>query len=641
MLQDALGNTVESTELVYQPAVHINDLPDEIFIQIFSNLTPTDLKDLRLVCRKWNYAVLDKSTWTRAFDNRFRTGKVFASATRSSIWLLEYFGRMHILRKWAKARAHAQLYFIANDAYGVVDHVQSDFVNDRLLTFSKILGAISLCTMSLGKNQVFIPESNLFAHIVAYDMNWSYLCIGNSTGDVYLKNLITATSSGSGHISTKKLVDGGPPPLAVKINKDFDKRKEAADLLILGADGVLTLWNLNGVALAALELKDSFLAMDTDFKTVIVVLSQSHIIVIDFNTKDVLAKIAHGIALRSCPRAFHIDYHDQNIILGYEQTLKIFKYDSSHELHLQGLVPDGVTIIGGNIQPCYNSRNTDIAGGDGRLYALTFSDGSVGVLNIRDQTNPITYKTRIMPFEDARMVLGIKEHTKVALNSCVIAIGNLSDWIHFYDAHSGKYLREGLKVSRKLTRNSMPILEIHFSPTEASGVVVCDDTIQYFRFGEAAVSKKRLNTPQTTDTNTRRAIARHIKAQVEDYDEQQHLKAQSELMADKYNGIDFEDEQDELRVALALSASCTASNDEETREDGFSAGATSTEPSETDTFDRDLQQALALSEQESRERIFGGFQSPLVEGLSRSEVEPSESEDEILRRVLELSKLDS
>ncbi|KAM9928658.1 hypothetical protein OXX80_009933, partial [Metschnikowia pulcherrima] len=243
MHQDSLGNTTK-IERAPKTNTHIgiNDLPIEVFILIFAKVSPVDLKDLRLVCRKWNNAVSDRGTWIKAFDNRLGTGRIFASATRSNIWISEYFGRMSNLRRWAKAKAYSRSYQLVNNSFGQINHVEADFNNDRLLTFSQLSGTVTSCALTSGKSQVFIPESSLFGDIVAFDVTWNYSCVANSGGGLFLKNLTTATASGSNQSSIKKLTQSDLPIAAVKLNKMPDKNKEKTDVVSVSQGGALSFW---------------------------------------------------------------------------------------------------------------------------------------------------------------------------------------------------------------------------------------------------------------------------------------------------------------------------------------------------------------------------------------------------------------
>lgn len=643
-LMDPLGNT-PSNEVPHRGAscLRINEFPIEILILIFSNLAPVDLKDLRLVCRKWNDAVLDKSAWTNAFNNKFGTEKVFPTVTRSPMWLAEYFGRVATLRRWAKAKPFAHLYQLLNSEYGAVDHVRADFVHDRILTFSRASASVSMCTLTLGKNQAYVPDNYIFTGILSYDANWNYLCVGKTTGEVYVKNLITATSSGSSRLSVTTLGECGLPAVGVNINPECDKRKEKADVVVISNDGTLHFWTLAGKICGSLKLQGVPMFLKTDFCSHVVVVTHDHIHVVDFATHTLLLSRKHGWNFNETEFKVicHFDLHDNNVVICHLQKVKVFHFDDSAICAAEATTPSDVHIIDGTMQESFHKRNPNIAGGDGLLYALTLSDGSVTTFNIRGVSGTIAMNARIYPFADGKSPQGVAEYTKVALNSTVIAIGAFADWIHFYDAHSGQYLREGTKIARKWVRfQILPILAIQFGPTGACGIVISGNVVQYFRFGDTAPSRKKPNAPAGSDASTRKAKQQHIKAQIEEYDAHQHQQQQQELMADKYNGTVFDDEQEELRVAIALSASYA-----HTRDDDLLRALALLE--QTDPED-ELQEALALSASQNHIAIHGMSESfneasGAREGLSSSEPTPTVSEDseeEILQRVLKLSMLE-
>lgn len=636
MIQDTDGNTIKDDQFHTIDSVHINDLPPEVLLNIFCNLSPVDLRDIRLVCRQWNNVVLDKAAWTKAFDNRFQTGSTFASVTGSHYWILEYFGRVAQLRTWAKAKSVAKLYTLVNSEYGLVDRMEADFVHDRLLTYSKTLGTFTSCTLSLGKNQVFIPDNQLFSNTLAFDVNWNYLCIGKASGEIYLKNLITATSSASSRLSITLLASAIEPIISLKLNPECDRHRERQDVIALTNSGLIKFLSLNGKLISEFHLHEGAINVNTDFKKWVTVISALHITVIDYVSKEVLQKIPHlQLEIKWCD----VDFGGMNVVMGNDSSFKVFKITPHLYSVVNGSIPIGLRIIGHTLQENESERDLNVAGGDGRLYALTLSDGSVVIFELREATSPVKFKTRIRPFDDDRTPQNINMYTKVALNSSVIAIGALADWIHFYDSHSGQYLREGAKVSRKLTRNGMlPILYIKFAPKGASGVVVSGDVVQYFRYGDILPDLKRPNAPQAVDLSNKRAIKQHIKTQLEEYDELQFKSDQAAALVDKFNGTTFDSEQEELRVAMALSASSI------------------------NVEDTDLEKALALLREdiscminkfgEDEDKSWNETKSSLLQNGSpempvgsSAQMEMFEdvydSEEETLQRVLRLSLLES
>lgn len=656
-MQDKLGNTVENDEVHMRSEVTINDLPVEIILNIFSNLEPVDLKDLRLVCQKWNHVVSDKRAWTSAFRNRLGTGKVFASVTRSNHWLPEYFGRVSATRKWKKAKGTAQLYQIFNSEFGTVGHVEADFVHDRLLVFDGTFGAVSLCTLTLGKNQVYIPDNRLFAHNLAYDVSWNYLCWGNEHGTIFLKNLATATSSAALILSTTQFGNCDSPLVFLRLNRDADKHRGKVDIVSVTQSGLMQFWTLGGTAKGSTEVfseGEEFISAEVDFNNMVVVVTLKSIVIVDFSTFQVTTQYDYR-NFCEVPLDVKVDFGDNNVVFCGSHAVHIIHF-GAEVLILVGHAPD--QIIAATLQKISAPRNKDIAGGDGRLCAITLVDASVCVFNIRDVGNTFTFNTRITPFSDSRAPEVVAHLIKVAINSSVIAIGALADWIHFYDAHSGEYLREGTKVSRRLTRNgTLPILTLEFGPTDACGVVVSGDVVQYFRFGDVTGTRKKPNAPAGSDLLSRREMHRHIRAQMDEYDAQEHVRRERERMFDKYNGTNYDSEMEELRMAMALSESYTDPDLER-------AILLLKEPSVAEDMDPDLQRALALSEQETT--LDGSGSSKMREwellsatasqsfehgqtlqdsttlGNTNTDKETTgyDSDEEMLRRVLELLLVD-
>lgn len=618
---DSLGNSAPPVASKTPPHhTTINDLPHEILLNVFSHMHPIELKDLRLVCSKWNHVVLDRAAWVRAFNNRFGTGNVFALVTGLSMWLTEYLGRVGMSRKWAKGRAYSHSYALVNNEFGmrVPPRVFVDFAHDRILTFARFLGAISMCTLSTGRNQVFFPENSVLSMGMASDCNWLHLCVGKPNGEVFLKNLLTSSATALGRQSVTTLQEPTDDPIvALKLRDVFEKNRDTVAIIAGTRGGRLHLWSATALLRTIFVSQTcSVLEVASDFNKTVVVVTEEEIVAYELALGEETHRLVHGIALM--PRVnFHIDLADMNVVAYDESTVKVFHLADEvfvRETH----APENVSIIGGRLQQTERkTRSPDMAGGDGRLFALIFSDGSVSTFNIRDTLSEIKLLTRIKPRYDAPW--GIHDWTAVALDGSVIAIGLVPNYVHFYDAHLGEYLREGVKVPRKLFREGEPpIRHMSFGPNLASGVVVSGSVAQYFRFGETPTSSKRKpNTPQSGESCSRQAMHRHIRDQLDDYDTLEDSRRRAELMADRYNGTELESEAEEMRLAMALSASHAA------------------EASEDD----ELERALALSREELE-------QATPLEGLLRSHElfkqpatghpgEPSEeNEDDILRQVI-------
>lgn len=563
---DALGNSTRAPRAPRRAVVSFNDLPIETLVDIFALLSPAELKDLRLVCRRWNYAALDKAVWTHAFRNRFGTGDSFASVTRLPTWLAEYFGRVARTRQWAKARARTHLYLLVNSQYGAVEFVEADFGHDRLMTFSRVLGSLALCALVLGKNQVFIPENLLFTRVSAYDASWTHLAVGTGDGAVYVKNLVTATAAALSQLLVVALAGARAPVVQVRVRRAGALPSMPGDVVGLDAHGGVCVWTVAGhLVRSALIYRDNDsgpaplarpfpretpLYMATDFCAQVWVVTSHTVRVLLYATLALEAAVPHGAELDDAAQC-HVDFGGAAVAIAHGAAVRVVRADAGEWAVLEAALP--TPVVHSALQHSLAPRSSTVAGGDGRLWAVAMADGSVAVYNVRAR-RALRRQCHILPFSDARAPRGVETYTKVAVDSSVVAVAVAAGWVHFYDAHLGRYLREGAAVTRRLTRHgAAPVLAVVLGPG-ALGVVVCGDVVQHFSYGDVAAAK-RPHAPHAADTALRRARQYAIRAQMDDWDLHQHHQRQSEARADRFNGTAFESEQDELRVAMALSAS--------------------------------------------------------------------------------------
>lgn len=675
---DALGNSVRAPAAPRPATVSIHDLPLEILVDIFALLSPAELKDLRLVCRRWNYAALDKAVWTRAFRNRFGTGDSFASVTRLPTWLAEYFGRVARTRLWTKAKARTHLYLLVNSQFGSVEFVEADFVHDRLMTFSRVLGSLALCALVLGKNQVFIPENLRFTRISAYDASYTHLCVGTAHGLMFVKNLITATAASLNRLSVVHLLDPSseadpsaeavPPErvVLVRVRRAGGSPSVRGDIATVDVAGKLCVWTVAGEMLrrTALELLpgEAPVYMTTDFLLRVWVVTSHAVRIVLYSTLAPELTVAHGAEIDTSA-ACHVDFGGDAVAIAHDASVRVVRADPGCDTEYGWSVVEArleTPVVHSALQHCATdaagARASTVAGGDGRLLAVAMADGSAAVYNIRAR-GPLRRQCHILPFSDARAPRGLEAYTKVAVDSSVVAVAVAAGWVHFYDSHLGRYLREGAAVTRRLTRNGVaPVLAIQLGPG-ALGVVVCGDVVQHFSYGDAVVAK-RPSTPQAVDTALRRARQHAIRAQMDDWDLSQHHQHQSEMRADKFNGTAYESEQDELRMAMALSASYhhRAEDDDELAlalemlrqaqaETAATAGASNDESLAELAELADLEYALEMLRHALESDRWAALEQNAPEWTPLGALGPAPStspeattadEDELLRRAIEL-----
>lgn len=597
---------------------HINDLPHETLVDIFAHLTPMELRELRLVCRKWNSAVLDKAAWTQAFRNQLGTPSEFASVTGLRAWLAEYFGRVARLRQWTKAKARAHLYLLVNGEYGPLAVVEMDFAHDRLATISPA-GSLALCALVLGKNQVFVPGSAHFAAVLALDASGALLGVGTRDGVVWAKNLALAQPAQAvarpdlanlahlAHLANLTHLAHLADPVEivlVRVRRQKNVRGAPGEMVALDAAGQVRVF-LASALLRLAHLGERAFCMDTDFERIVVVTAEN-VHVLAFSSLEPLAVAPHGWTLDAPPHC-HVDFAGSAVALVHGSSVRVLREQMAWAYVEAQLPANGVHTA---LQmPAGRPQDARVAGGDGRLLAAALDDGSVAVFNVRAR-GALRPQCLIAPFHDARAPRGLEARTKVAVDSCVVVVAAAYDWVHFYDAHLGRYLREGTAAARRGTRHgTAPVLAVALGPS-ASGVVVCGDVVQHFSFGAPPV--QRPSTPAGEST-LRRARQHTIRTQLDDWAALRHAEAERARLADKYNGTDYVSEDDELRTAMALSASDASGEDAE------------------------LLAALALLRQDELSP-WQTLVSP--EGTSALAHGGEDDEEEILRRVLELLLLE-
>lgn len=676
---DFLGNTITDTinryegpsaisnESVEEDIVRasVNDLPLEVLVQIFANLDPSQLSSLRLVCKHWNRAVLDKTTWSKSFTTKFGTGSQFASVSGSRQWIIEYFNRMKVLKKWNKGTGIHRTYQLITNS-GVYDHIGNlltNFDQNRLMAMSLGSGGIIITNLNDGKNQIFIPGNELIFRLKKVVMNWNYLLMVNDDNEIFLKNLNTSTSSGSTRISTLQLIDPEDEReginsrldeiTSVEIKKINDKHKEAVDIITSSRSGVLKFWTIGGKLIKRLALPEGIHQIKSDFKKSIIVVGLTKIFILNFYTLemvDIDIKIPANYVERC---KLDIDYGGTNIIMWCENLIEVINYQNPKEPKYKSLKisnEDGY-IVDGKLQTCldYRLNNYDdtVVGGDALYYGIILSSNKVIIWNIRDSNSRIQVQTVVEPiFSKYHPQVTVPEGEtdcyvkEIAFNSSVLLISGYNGFTNLYNVHTGEYLREiSVKFPKKFNHfNNIAAStgSIRLSEDEklTCGVIVCLDIVQYFEFGEQEKSssnvKRRVNVgPQWLN---KQLVYQSIKDQMDDFDRDEHGKRKEALLVDKYNGIKYDNEDDELSVALAMSESFKPNKPTQLEEE------------------EQLRLVLEMSKQEEeRKKHLQRDQWDLddlidAEGSSSSKHTPPpdtpDDEEEQLRRIIELSLID-
>lgn len=645
MKTDRLGNSTDGKEngdgAVVKSKCSILDLPVEVLIRIFYQLDPIQLNIVRLVCKRWHFAVSDKSTWINSFSGKFHTPKdSFPSVSGSSAWMMEYFARVQIMKKWNKGESLHSTYSLPNSELLYVDRVFADFRSydeyGKIMTFSQRVANVATSRLQDGRNQGFIDGGNLPSQLILCDLNWNYLVVGRDCGDLAIKNLLTSTTSLSPStlvFSDPEFEETGNPIISVLINDLIDKHKEKVDIITGHLSGRLTLWTMGGKVVRRISLQEPILNIKSDFKDTIVCNTQTKCYVIEMSNANILHTfdIEHiyfdDETLRDYPVYFgnpsssrrnilEVDFGGNNIITTYKSRIDVINYKQLTHRHLI-LEHEVLQAKLQTQQFPKRQRNANLAGKDGLLCAAVLSDNSVIVWGVRD-TGDITIQCTIVP-EYSKYAPDISRHphikpiTTIELNSTVIAIGGYNGFVNLYNVFSGDFIREACAKPPKKYQFTevIPVSKILLNPNErnAAGVIVTGSIVQYFQFGkktftshESAPRKK----PKSAG-GVKRFDKQTIRDQMDDFDNQRWLEEKRNELFEKYNGLHIE-EEDEITVALALSLSVHS----------------------PDADDDELQRAIEESKRLQEEHS------------TTEQHQPDENltEEEQLRRVLELSLVD-
>lgn len=600
---DSLGNVAGETK--NEPSLSqilINDLPIEILANIFSRLEPLELCNAQVVCKRWKIAILNRHTWAQSFTQRFGLKSVFPSVSGSSLWMTEYFTRLQVYKKWRRAKARHTSYQVLNHhVVAMIGHCLADFNLDRLLSFS--MGDIAICNLHDGKNVTYVPGNLAFFNISAYSVNWDYLLLGKETGELYLKNLKTSTSSTTSRTSLTTIIDENedPDPITcTALNFYWDKYRKDIDCIAGSLLGSVKFWTIGGALVHTLKLDEPLIEVKSDFRTVAVALTLKRVCIIDFKTfKTSLIDLHVSFEERERYRLFmDVDFADSNVIISYKDSITVFNYEYNTTSSVQ--IPSGLTVMKGQMQAMprrmVHKRDPSLAGSDGLLYANILSDDSVIVWNVRGTTSNIVPQCIINPVFKFLMGAAFSENqvNAVALNSSVVAIGGYNGYTNLYNVSTGQFIRYcSISFPKKFDhfyRRLYPVSEIILNEdqSDAQGAIVCMDSVQFFSFGEeqnktSSGSKKKLNVGPTN----KQFVKRSIRDAIEDYDHQQNVQKHEEELIDKFNGTEY-DEDEELSVALAISQSLQLVED--------SNKSTTESPTEgsSSAIDEDEQLRLAL-----------------------------------------------
>ncbi|CAN3375162.1 hypothetical protein DIURU_005422 [Diutina rugosa] len=605
----------------------INDLPDELLVEIFSAVDLAQLGNLRLVCHRWNFVIVDPTTWQRAFSRTFGAHRHFPQIRANLTWMGEYYHRLKCIRLWSKARGTHVSYQLINNDLRYVDHVLADFDANggygKLLTASSTYGSISWCNLTNGRHQGFVPWRGT-ALMEAFATNWHWSVAGVHD-ELVIRNLKALSTRGNATVIAKRNSTEitGHKFTAIAINPSHSSAKQGPDIATATSGGTIELWSLQGKSLATIGGDEPIIHLKSDFANYILYITTTKLVVRSFKSPfDIIAThdLPHPLEGEYLDHfaTFHVDFAGQNAIFSHGTNVKVYHFGSLPEIEERTLQMNGNVVLNEmqSIPPervqKLGSQDTKVPGGDALYFATVLDTGSVVVWNCRSAHTTIIPQCEIAPpyfgKHYPQLSDDISPVTSVAINAAVVVVGGYRGYFNVYDVFTGNIIKSEASVKyprkfREMFDELVPISAIKLDNRDQSathGVVVSGQFVQYFRFGDHVPTPSHRSAPKRRNVAREAPINRQISDGIDEYDRELYNRRQEEALVEKYNGSDL-DVDEELRVALALSAS---------------------QPS----TDSDLERAIAASREES---------------LTVSAVEDDEEEDEELRRALELSLLES
>lgn len=672
VISDTLGNTTNIHEPTtdHQQQIFINDLPDEVLIHTFSQLEPSSLNSLRLVCKKWNHVINDKETWTRLFRKRFGillSASSFPSVTHGSNWMNEYFARLQIIRNWKRGTSTHQTYQMVNSELRIGGLTLCDFKMNKLAVFDKVLGNISFGNLDSGKNQSFIPGM-MSMDILSYDMNFNYLVMGKKNGGIVVKNLIISTSfSQRGSVTNFEIGDDERSPItSVIINAHVDKNGAAVDVISGLLDGNLLCWSLHGKLKTRLVLDGGILNIKSDFNKFVIVNTTTSVYVLKFENLEVLGhanldipicdeEVIHVEQLLYFKNSLDVDFGGENIIISRGKSIRVYDF---HCTGIRKLDFEDESVVLTQFQTVgktsLHNVNPNVVGGDGLLCGNLLSDGSIIIWNVREiSTHKIEPQLRLFPELNHKKILGRIHNavlngqllgvTTFALNASVVAVAGYNGLTCVYDVFTGKFLREvSIKFPKRFDHmqhfpKMVELVKLNPDQQDTNGVIVCGDVIQYFEFGKmnskkiGAGSNKKAKQVNI-GSHGKHESKKKIKDGMDEYHRQLHVQNKTEQLFDRYNGTEYDDEEEEMRIALAMSENMYSNSSSQTDVEVHVNGGNG---------DEDLKLALELSKLDNAGGAESGKESKNESQVeAKNKVEEDDEVDEALKRALELSLIE-
>lgn len=484
-------------------------------------------------------------------------------------------------RTWSAARAVRRTYTLGE--LGPTTNFYPDFARGRLLAYDPTTGQVLGCRVASGHGAstetCAIPTGT-----TAYDVGDHHIVFGRWDGSVYgsvlnHKNILLAgvrkmePGKGSQAMVTAAHVVPGP------VGKTGTVGAFTGDVA-----GTIRGWDIRA-GKCVVEFRcattggndgPQITRIDSDGKLRVVVLDAAgDVFLVDgafssqpqvthvgtFPPRPLQADPASSASMRML-----VDYGGQNVVLYDSSRLEIFSFTGGR--YALPLVA-GDRVCGAKLEagPHRFTRQTPtIVGKDPLLLAVALATGRILIINVREREYKLKPLVSFVPrlVEDCLARGELPPISAMALNGLVVAVGSRDGAAELYDVTTGEFSRvvaerPGRRMMARAGIQSPGVSGIWLDEKNAAGIVSYGAVVQFFQFGELFKHEER-----------RKPVSRHNKAaadvvreRVEDYEYQEEQKDKEYERVTRFNGSDA-DEQEQMEVAMALSASMAEANGQTT-----------------------------------------------------------------------------
>lgn len=549
----------------------IEALPTELLVLVFLHLPPASLHTLALVCRHWHLIVHDAYAWRQLFRQRLPLGSSFQPVVYPTLWQRELLLRESLARTWTRATGKHFGYTLPDVHPDDSQHYALDFDGDRFLVYQPAHARVVSVDLRDGRHVDHLPLYGVATTNVVAALSTHAVVIGSWSGDVAAKMLsnrryvqpVVRLDSLRVPVSAVLVGTGSGPFLAAVgtatgsiVLYHIEEGTKTATLQA-GPEPIVALssnWKDTLVAVDSLMAVHTFLLADEWHHTVL----PGHTLpTTTYTAPQLLVDYAGSVAVVATPGAATVALHlllDPELWSTYTAATPVVACASARELPHQDI-------------------------GTAQYTAVVLASGTVCVFNTRAPQSSHS----LQPFREFTPPMSKHQRTvprffSLALNAQFVALGGADGRADLYDLHSGAHVRELAQSFRK--QFALATWPRHVGAITTSNVFLNPDhratagvalaggrVVHYFQFGsqpiDAMEARAAARRGRRKQHGPRRGnLERRMHEMVDDMHFQELLEEERDHMMERYNGNDLSEEE-QMRVALAMSESTRGGSDEE------------------------------------------------------------------------------